>query len=238
MKGGGPITAIAPSHLAKDDPRVAWPIFTIQEAAEYLQLPYSTLRGWARPADGRTPLVTAFEAKGHQATVPFVGFAEAFVFAMLRRSGMKERIIREGVEATRARWGFEYALASRRLWTDRSEVLWGAPTEDLMVVRTGQSQFTETVREHLKPVTYAAEDGYATRIQLPQFETTKVIVDPEVAFGHPLVEPAGARVVDILDRFWAGDKMGDIARDLGVPLRSVEEVIRAQTRPPQGIPAA
>ena len=170
--------------------------------------------------------------------MPFVGFAEAFVFAKLRRSGMRERFIREGVEAVRRTCGLEYALASRLLWTDKSEVLWGEAEEDMVVIRTGQRQLTETVREQLWPVTYARDDGYAERIRLPQFEKTRVIVDPEVAFGYPLIEPAGARVRDVIDRFWAGDPMHDIALDLGVPLESVEEVIRAQTRPPQRIAAA
>ena len=170
--------------------------------------------------------------------MPFLGFAEAFVFARLRRAGVRDRVIRAGVDAVRRRWGLEFALASQLLWTDKSEVLWGHTSRDLEVARTGQGQFTDLVRERLELITYAEEDGYAARIQLPQFKITRVIVDPEVAFGYPLVEPAGARVKDIVDRFWAGDSMEDIALDLEVPLESVEEVIRAQTRPPQGIAAA
>lgn len=232
------INVAVPSHLSEDDPRVAWPIFTIQEAATYLQLPYQTVRGWARPTEGRAPLMTVFAAEGHQATVPFVGFAEAFVFATLRRAGMKEHRIHEGIRAARAQYGVEHALASRLLWTDQSELLGGEATADMEVLRTGQLQLTDTVRDRLRPVTYAEEDGYATRIRLPQFQKTEVLVDPEIAFGYPLIEPAGARVADVLDRFWAGDTMGDIALDLGVDLESVEEIVRAQTRKPQGVSAA
>ena len=166
-----------------------------------------------------------------------MGFAEAFVFARLRRAGMKEHRIREGVLAVREQHGLEYALASRRLWTDRSEVLWGDAAADLTVVRTGQQQFTELVRPLLLPVTYA-DDDYASKIRLPQFEQTKVIVDPRVAFGYPLIEPYGARVKDVLERFWAGERMKDIADDYGVPIANVEEVIRARTHPSRGLTAA
>lgn len=234
-----PTIAIAEAtRLAPDDPRIAWPILTIQEAADYLQLPYSTMRGWARPPKGHDPLIEVFDSKGKEATVPFVGFAEAFVFAKLRRSKMSDRAIREGVKAVRDKWGLEHALASKRLWTDGAELLWGAADNDLFVARTNQVQFTATVREQLSSVTYAEDDGYAKRIRLPQFARTDVFVDPEVAYGYPLVEPAGARVKDLVDRFWAGDTMTDIAHDLGVPLASVEEVIRAQTSPARGFTAA
>lgn len=213
------------------------PIFTLQEAADYLQLPRSTLRDWARPSGEQPPLVTVFESDGRQATVPFVGFAEAFVFACLRRAGVPERRVRAGVAAVRGRHGIEYALASRLLWTDQSELLEGNDESALVVARTGQGQLTATVQDRLLPITYA-DDGYAERIRLPQFVETEVIVDPAVAFGYPLIEPAGARVKDILDRFWANDSIEDLALDYGVPPSSVEEVIRAQTHPPKGILAA
>jgi uncharacterized protein (DUF433 family) len=209
----------------------------LQEAADYLQLPASTLRGWARPSGRQAALVTVFEPTGHEATMPFVGFAEAFVFTTLRRARVKERRIREGVEAVRRDYGVEYALASRLLWTDQSELLTGSEGSDLTVARTGQAQLTEFVRDRLTPIVYA-DDGYAARIRLPQFELTEVVVDPTIAFGYPLIEPAGARVKDIVSRFWAGDSMEDLSLDYGVPLASVEEVIRAQTSPPRGLPAS
>lgn len=233
----GSTTSTTKTALRDDDPRVAWPIFTIQEAADYLGLPSSTVRGWARPEGNKPPLVTAFAVKGHQASIPFLGFAEAFVFAQLRRLGMKEHRIREGVLAVRKQFGLEYALASRLMWTDKSEVLWGEAAEDLTVVRTGQRQFTATVRDYLKPVTFA-DDNYASQIRLPQFEKTDVIVDPTVSFGYPLIEPYGVRVKDVVQRFWAGEAMKDISEDYEVPLPNVEEVIRGQTRPPQGVAAA
>jgi uncharacterized protein (DUF433 family) len=177
------------------------------------------------------------ETPGRQATVPFVGFAEAFVFAFLRRAKMKESRIREGVAAVRQERGLEYALASRSLWTDRAELLTGEAGSDLTVARTGQAQFSAFVQDQLIPVVYA-DDGYAARIRLPQFQATEVVVDPTVAFGSPIVEPHEVRVVDLVSRWLAGDTMHDLSLDYGVPLTNVEEVIRAQARKPQGLPAS
>lgn len=209
----------------------------MQEAADYLRLPSSTVRTWARPERGKEALVTAFTVEGHGPSIPFLGFAEAFVFARLRRLGMKEHRIRAGVMGVREQYGLEYALASRFMWSDKTEVLWGEYADDLEVVRTGQMQFTEAVRHDLHPITFA-DDDYAQKIRLPQFDKTDVIVDPTISFGYPLIEPQGVRVIDVVQRFWGGEPMQDISDDYGIPFENVEEVVRAQTHPAQGITAA
>jgi len=102
---------------------------------------------------------------------------------------------------------------------------------DLEVARTRQQQLTETVRGQLALITYAG-DGYATRLQLPNYEITDVVVDPQVAFGYPVVMKSGVRVKDVLDRFWAGDAVDSIAYDFDLPRPQVEDLLRAETRPP------
>jgi len=57
-----------------------------------------------------------------------------------------------------------------------------------------------------------------------------VVVDPQVAFGLPLVVHGGARVEDLVDRFLAGDALAEIAFDFDVPPEEVEDVIRVATR--------
>jgi uncharacterized protein (DUF433 family) len=57
-----------------------------------------------------------------------------------------------------------------------------------------------------------------------------VVVDPEVAFGLPILTDGGARVEDLVDRFLAGDTITDISEDFGVPVAQIEDVIRVATR--------
>lgn len=201
----------------------------------HLGLPYSTLHRWAKPK-GSQPLITQLPGTGHSATVPFVGFAEAFVLAAFRRGGVPLQRIRPAVDALQADIGIEHALASRRLYTDGAEVLYDFAERsgdeellELTVVRTGQKQFTEIVRDYLKRVTYA-DDGWAEALELPAYGSTPVLVSPTRAFGLPLLVHGGARVEDLVDRFKAGDTMSDIAEDFGVPLPEVEEVIRVAVR--------
>jgi uncharacterized protein (DUF433 family) len=227
------------SHTARtipsDDPRVAHPIFTLREAAGYLGVPKSTMHQWARRSE-RPPLITVFPRQGQQATVPFIGFAEAYVLSAFRRAGVPLQRIRPAVDVLRREIGIEHALASQRLFTDGAEVLFDYAEQrdekdllDLVVVRTGQHQFSDLVRDYLQRIAYGT-DGWASEVQLPSYTQAHVIVNPEVAFGLPFVTGAGARIEDLVDRFLAGDTLGDIAADFEIPAAEVEDVIRVATR--------
>jgi len=173
-------------------------MYTLREAAGYLRVPKSTLQTWARPQRG-SPLITVFPRAGQQATMPFIGFAQAYAVATLRCAGVPLRRIRQGVEIVRN--DVEYALASRRCFTVLS----------------------------CDGIEYG-RDGWASEIALPGYTDSHVIVNPEVAFGLPIVAGAGARVEDLVDPFLAGDTLTDIADDFDMTSREVEDVIRVATR--------
>src|SRR5690242_6091649 len=84
--------------LRDNDPRLARAIFTLRETGGYLGVPKSTIHEWARPAGDRAPLITVFPRHGRDATVPFLGFAEAYVLAAFRRAGVPLQRIRPAVE--------------------------------------------------------------------------------------------------------------------------------------------
>lgn len=223
-------------RIGGDDPRVARAIFTLRETAAYLGVPASTVHWWARSQGAQHPLITCFPAKGRQATVPFIGFAEAFVLSSFRRAGVPLQRIRPAVEVLEKEIGVEHALASKRLYTDGAEVLFDyanrsgeREVSDLTVVRTQQRQFTGVVKDYLKRIHYGG-DGWADSVRLPTYEHAEVVVDPRVAFGLPLVVTGGARVEDLVDRFQAGDSVSEIAADFSVPPDQVEDVIRVATR--------
>ena len=224
------------TRIGGDDPRVARAIFTLRETAAYLGVPKSTVHWWARSQDADHALITCFPSRGRQATVPFIGFAEAFVLSSFRRAGVPLQRIRPAVEVLEREIGVEHALASKRLYTDGAEVLFDYANKsgalevmELTVVRTQQRQFTEVVRDYLRRIHYGG-DGWAQSVQLPTYERAEVIVDPRIAFGLPLVVHGGARVEDLVDRFQAGDSVSEIAADFDVPSDEVEDVIRVATR--------
>jgi uncharacterized protein (DUF433 family) len=224
------------AQLGADDPRIAHAIFTLKETAAYLDIPKSNVQRWARPADQKRPLLTCFPPHGREATVPFIGFAEAFVLSSFRRAGVPLQRIRPAVEVLAKEIGVEHALASERLYTDGAEVLFDYASrngdrevKDLVVVRTKQHQFSKTVEGYLKRISYGG-DGWADSVRLPAYGTAEVIVNPRVGFGLPLLVNGGARVEDVVDRFQAGDSVADISADFDVPPNEVEDVVRLATR--------
>lgn len=86
----------------------------------------------------------------------------------------------------------------------------------------GQSKagdrFDSVVAVAIGPIHYSA-DGWADSVRLPTYGTAKVVVDPKVAFGLPLVVRGGTRVENLVDRFQAGDSVAQIATDFSAPFR-------------------
>jgi len=226
-------TAIPHRAIERHDRRLSVPLFTLRESSAYLHTPVSTLRAWAHPKDGE-PLVTVLPSAGRRATVPFVGFAEAFVLGALRRAGVPPQRIRPAVAKLNAEIGLDHALASQRVYTEGAELIFDYATHSddealLIVARTGQQQVAEIVREYLGHITYG-DDGWAERLRLPAYTKAVVTVGSRHAFGQPIVVHGGARVEDLVDRFQAGDGFTEIAADFGVPAEEVEDVIRVALR--------
>ena len=53
-----------------------------------------------------------------------------------------------------------------------------------------------------------------------------VVVDPTRSFGRPVISGAFVRTEVVEDRFRAGDTIGQMAADYGVPASVIEEALR------------
>lgn len=231
--------------------RFATLLYGIGEAAGYLSVPPSTLTSWAygyeRHAHGHgsaraMPVITAVRpTRRDEPAMPFIGLAEAYALAAFRKAGVPMQRIRPAIDALATELGLEYALASRRLYTDGAEVLYdyaqhagdtpeGDSARELVVVRNNQRVFTEVVDQYLSRVDFA-RDGYARLIRLPQYRVADVTVDPDHAFGRPRMARGGAEVDDVIDLFLAGEPVDAVAAEFGLSRAEVEDVLRASARP-------
>lgn len=229
------------------DLRFDVPLYTMAEAARIVSVPTSTFVTWAqgyerrsagRPVVKGAPVVTAFDGKGVP-SVPFVGLAESLVLAAVRRSGVPMQRIRPALDAVRRELGMEYALASRRLYTDGAEMLYDYGTRprapereaalELVVVRSGQRVFTDVVADYLRRIEWA-DDGLASLIHVPGYVTADVVCDPERSFGKPIFVRGGARIADVLERFWVGETIEELVAEFGVPATDLEDALRVASR--------
>jgi len=227
------------------DVRFDVPLYTVGEAARILDVPTSTFRTWVRGYVRRSAgrpdvtgeaIVAAFPARDAEPTVPFIGLAEGGVLAAIRRQGVPLQRIRPALDALSKELGIDHALASRKLYTDGAELLFDyadhesePAARELVVVRNGQRVFSEIVQSYLRRITFA-EDGWAQRITLPQYDRATVIADPRFSFGQPTFGHGRARVKDVLERFWAGEDLEDVAGEFGIPKAELEDALRVASR--------
>jgi len=232
-------------RLPVDDPRVRFGLFTIGEAAVYLRVPPSTFQTWVKGYERRAPgqqttvgraIVASLSVPLGQPSIPFIGLAEGLVLAAFRRAGVPLQRIRPALERLDAEIGLEHALASKRLYTDGAEVLFDFAAKeeeevirDLVTVRNGQRVFVPVIRDYLHRITYAP-DRWAKQLLLPGYETSRVVVDVERAFGRPIIESTRVPVEELVDRWLAGDSIAELVSDFGLTPGEVEDVIRAATR--------
>jgi uncharacterized protein (DUF433 family) len=224
----------------KDELRFETPLYTVAEAARFLDVPVSTFTTWAhgyeahpkgRPAVKGEPILTASRTPRRHPEVPFVGLVEGMVAAAFRRAGVSMQHIRRSLTVLRDEIGVDHALASRQLYTDGASILFDYATSErdqelLTVVVTGQRVFHDIIRDYLERITYAS-DGFAERLVLPLTDRPVVECNPQRGFGRPLFIHGGAPMDDVLDRFRAGEPLKDVAKDFDLRPEDVEDVIRA-----------
>ena len=230
--------------------RFTTPLYTVTEAARYLDVPASTLTTWTHgyrmQAPGRREVVvaavlTALPRVGSRGPViPFVGLAEGLVLTAMRSSGVPLQRIRPALVRLEQELGLAHALASKRLYTDGAEVLYdyaergddpaaAKAARVLVVVRNNQGVFNEVVEGYLRRLDFG-EDGYARLIHLPAYDAADVVVDPMRGFGQPIFVRGGARLEDALSMFRAGEPLDVVAEEYGIPPEQLEDVVRIATR--------
>jgi uncharacterized protein (DUF433 family) len=233
------------ASLPPDDPRVSRGLFTVADASGWLTVPRSTFHGWVygyeRRAQGDDalcgrPIVLSLPARRGEPAVPFLGLAEGLVLNAFRRAGVPLQRIRPALERLDREMGLQHALASDRLTTDGAEVLYdyGARLDpggigELVTVRNGQRVFAPVVREYLRRIRYA-DDHWADQLELPGYAVARVVVDPALACGRPVLEPSRIPVEHVLHRWIAGDSLAELGDGFGLCGAELEDLIRAATR--------
>lgn len=231
--------------------RFTTPLYSLSEAAHYLGVAPSTFATWAkgyvrrpkdRPEIRGAEIVTTVPGQRRGAPViPFIGLAEGLVLAAITESGVPLQRIRPALDRLRDEFGLEHVLASKSLYTDGAEVIYdfaeqaGDTAEahsarQLVVVRNNQRAFNEIMNRYLKRIAFA-DDDYAQSIRLPRYGQAEVIADPRRGFGQPTFVRGGAKVEDALGLFRAGEPLGTVSREFGVPVEQLEDALRVATRP-------
>lgn len=209
------------------DPRFDLPLYTRAEAALHLGLPATTLGDWLRSG--------ALEAAGGgrgEPTITFAGLVETHMLRQLRRTGLSLHAIGEAAVALRSRTGRRYPLAWSGLAHDGRDLLVEIAAEGHEAgwerIRDSQGGFPGVLRRGSAAIGWS-DDGYAATLRLVIYHDIDVIVDPERAYGRPLVD--NVPVDDIVNAVRAGAPYREIAAKFDVEDFEVEALVRPHIRP-------
>jgi len=238
---------MAQATLAKEDwdfdPREL-PIYSVGEAARYLNLPVSTLSSWVKGRDyvagGRTkrwgPLIQIADAKG--SFLSFNNLVEAHVLKAIRtRHGVPMRGVQAALDYARRAHKIDRLFLSDDLRAveqkpeDAVRKSVGALFLEMLgeveqISEGGQLVIRNALTRHLDRI---ERDSSGMPIRLfpfvSRFPEREILIDPRVSFGRPVLVKRGIRVATVVDRIEAGESVEHIAKNYGLDPADIERAL-------------
>jgi uncharacterized protein (DUF433 family) len=211
------------------------PAYSVAEAARFLKLPPATLRTWTlgriypihagegrfqpliRPASTRPPLLS------------FWNLIEAHVLRALRTEhGVALKQVRQAVRFAEKELDVERLLLSPELRSRAGELFLERYGELINLSRSGQMAMRQMLEAHLVRIEWDAS-RFPVRLhpflskEIPH-SAMPVVIDPEVAFGRPVVTGHGVSTAAITGRIDAGETPAEVAADYGM---TEDDVVQA-----------
>lgn len=209
-------------RLEPTDPRVAVPIFTPGQVAEFVGMPASTVRSWMRPTPTRPVLVHSVRTpRRGWPSIPLLGIAEAQVLRGMRDT-MRMSKVAQAVELIRERGG-EYALGNEALFHDGWDLYLRQGDGDVTSMDERQVLLPGIIEERLRPFR-VAPDGFIEALMVSKLPETEI--DPRFVSGRPRFTKTGVPVFVVAGMLAAGEPADLVAREYGVELALVQEVER------------
>lgn len=204
------------------------PAYTIPEAAQWLRVPFSTVRAWLLGQSGFEPVIGIADRSSK--TLSFRNLVELHVLTAIRRDHhVPMQRVRNAVDFVRRQLDVPHPLANIRLLTDGRDLLVHAYEQYLNVSRGGQMELRELVQVYLNRV----EHDTRGPVRLFPFSHKNILedprtiaIDPRLQFGRPCLAGTGIPTAEIADRYKAGEGIASLASDYGRPSGEIEEAIR------------
>jgi uncharacterized protein (DUF433 family) len=101
------------------------------------------------------------------------------------------------------------------------------------VTREGQTEMADVMRDHLRRIERNTQ-GVPVRLFLftrkdeIRNQPSPVVVDPQIAFGRPILAGRAVPTAVLADRFKAGDTLMQLAEDYDTSSQNIEEALRCE----------
>lgn len=212
------------------------PAYGPAEAARYLRLPAATLRTWLVGRDypkGDTqatfhPLIRPASRQPLQ--LSFYNLIEAHVLRSLRTGhGVALAELRKAIGYAEKKLHLQRLLLSPELRTHAGQVFLDRYVELINLSASGQLAIRKVFEDHLQRVEW---DAWQFPVRLyPYVDTIQrnvdrpIAIDPNIAFGRPIVRRAGISAAAIADRIDAGETVQALADDYDLSRDEIEQAV-------------
>ena len=212
------------------------PAYPLAEAARYLKVAPATLRSWVvgRPyprADG----VGHFDPLIHPPTeqppiLSFWNLIEAHVLRSLRTEhGVSIQDVRQALAYAERSLKVDRLLLRKELCTDAGQLFLEYYGKLINLSTSGQFAMRKLFEEHLKRVDW---DEWQFPVRLYPFASSNIpitdrpiAIDPQIAFGRPVIIRNSVSTGAIADRIDAGEAVEDLVTDYDLSVDEIEEAL-------------
>lgn len=212
------------------------PAYPMAEVARYARVPAATLRTWVLgraygTTDGQRqsrPLIRPADAK--RRLLSFNNLVEVHVLSALRTDhGTSVAAIRKAINYAEQSLKIERLLLHKELLTDGQDLFLSHLSELVNLSKAGQLAMRSVLQQHLARV---ERDTLALPVRLFPFvrgigsaDDRLIAIDPQIAFGRPVVESRSIATHVIAARIDAGETPADIAADYELSENEVEAAV-------------
>lgn len=224
-------------RLYGDDPREI-PLYGFSQAASYLKIPLATLRSWVKGRSypvGQSGEMRRFEPiiklpKSNVPMLSFVNLVESHVLNGMRRiENIPFYKVRSALDVIEKQMPSSHPLVERKFETDGIDLF--IDYFGQTINQQGQVVIREVMAMYLRRID---RDIDLSLLRLYPFlrkdethdEPKRVMIDPLISFGRPVLVGTGVPTDVIAERFYAGESPDELAQDYAITRDQVEEAVR------------
>jgi uncharacterized protein (DUF433 family) len=210
------------------------PAYPLAEAARYVHLAPATLRSWVvgRPYPKRAGkgffkgLIKPSSSKGP--ILSFNNLIEAHVLRALRTEhGVPIKAVRDSLRYAELEFGIERLLLRPELRASAGDLFLERYGELVNLSKSGQLAMKKVLETYLRRVEW--NNNFPIRlypfVSRDVSDRRRVVIDPEIAFGRPIVAGKSISTAAIVERIDAGESIDDIALDYDISRDDIEEAV-------------
>jgi len=217
------------------------PIYSVSEAAHYLQLPVATVRSWAigrkyptrSGAAAFLPLIDIADPDG--LLLSFRNLGELHVLGSIRRAHrVNVPSVHQAIDYLREKFQSDHPLVERKMLRDGKDLFTNQYGQFVNISQDGQMEMRQIMAIYLKRIKW---DHGGVAVRLFPFTRNRyadspelISIDPKIRFGKPCISGTRIPTAIIAERHQAGDSIVLLAEDYGRRPEEIEEAIRYEGR--------